>query len=102
MATQVRVSTFNSENLLARFRFRSSVDPRNATQNGFDVNSLAFEFVHDDEKRLTAQATEALPTVVRKGLFRKAALYGGSRFSGVGDSRPAASDHFLLAIDLTL
>ncbi|HVP14185.1 MAG TPA: endonuclease/exonuclease/phosphatase family protein [Terriglobales bacterium] len=49
-----------------------------------------------------ARATSAVPLVVRSGLCRNAALYQGKRFPGVGDSRPAASDHCAVGIDIAL
>lgn len=49
-----------------------------------------------------AQSSTGQPEVVRKGLCRKATRYSGERFAGVGDSRPAASDHCPLVFEVNL
>ncbi len=52
--------------------------------------------------RSLASATSAKPVVIRGGLCRNAARYAGTRLPGVGASRPAASDHCPVGVDLEL
>jgi predicted extracellular nuclease len=59
MAT-IRLGTFNCENLFARYKFNSNVDPATATQQGFDVNMTKFTILNETEKELTAKAISAL------------------------------------------
>lgn len=40
-----------------------------------------------------AQATPELPEIIRQGMPKRAERYTGSRFRGVGDNHPKASDH---------
>ncbi len=49
-----------------------------------------------------AKNVSTAPVCVRKGLCTNAAPYSGPRFAGVGASRPAASDHCPVGIDLEL
>lgn len=49
-----------------------------------------------------AEASPALPEIVRKGMPRRAERYTGRRFIGVGDNTPKASDHCPVAIDVEL
>jgi endonuclease/exonuclease/phosphatase family metal-dependent hydrolase len=55
----VRIATFNCENLFARFKFNSNVDPQTASINGFDVNMTKFDILNPDEKALSAKAIAA-------------------------------------------
>lgn len=59
MAT-IRLGTFNCENLFARYKFNSNVNPANATDEGFDVNMTQFTILDETEKELTARAIGAL------------------------------------------
>ena len=49
-----------------------------------------------------ARATDASPVVVRSGLCTNAARYTGKRLPAVGASRPAASDHCAVGVDIVL
>jgi endonuclease/exonuclease/phosphatase family metal-dependent hydrolase len=56
----VRIGTFNCENLFARYKFNSNVDPAKAVKNGFDINMTQFTILSETEKKLTAKAIAAL------------------------------------------
>lgn len=56
----IRIGTFNCENLFARYKFNSNVDPANAAKNGFDINMTKFTILREPEKMLTAKAIAAL------------------------------------------
>lgn len=57
---KIRIGTFNCENLFARFKFNSNVDPAKAIKNGFDINMVNFDILRNAEKELTAKAIKAL------------------------------------------
>lgn len=56
----IRIGTFNCENLFARYKFNSNVDPAKAVKNGFDINMTQFAILDEMEKKLTAKAIAAL------------------------------------------
>lgn len=53
----ITFGTFNCENLVARYRFRQGEDP--TSNDGFEVNDLAFDLFDTDAKRITAAAIRA-------------------------------------------
>lgn len=53
----ITLGTFNCENLFARYRFRSGLEP--AKEGGFTINDGAFDICGEENKRLTAEAIRA-------------------------------------------
>jgi endonuclease/exonuclease/phosphatase family metal-dependent hydrolase len=47
-----------------------------------------------------AAASDGEPEIMRKGLPKRATAYAGERFDGVGDSKPKASDHCPVAMEI--
>jgi len=50
----LRLATFNVENLFARYRFKDSVQP--TADDGFSVNDTAFRIHEEESKKITAKA----------------------------------------------
>jgi len=53
-------------------------------------------------KRIANNNPGAMPVIIRNGLAKKATQYTGLRYSGIGASRPAASDHCPVAITVAV
>jgi endonuclease/exonuclease/phosphatase family metal-dependent hydrolase len=75
------------------YETRKTPDPRPESYKQLDYLLVS---------RSLARKAPGPPVVVRKGLCANAALYAGARFAGVGPSRPAASDHCPVGVDLVL
>ena len=111
--TNVRVGTFNVENLFARFRFKAGIKPENAIKDGWTAEESAFDIARPEAKRITAAAIKATKAdilclqevenrdalrrfrnqILREGMPLRAEAYTGPRFKGVGEDNPKASDH---------
>jgi hypothetical protein len=62
--TTVRIASFNVENLFARFKFNSDVDPEKAVKDGWDANKVYFTILDDVEKKITGKLIRSLAAEV--------------------------------------
>ncbi|MEX1253773.1 MAG: endonuclease/exonuclease/phosphatase family protein [Dehalococcoidia bacterium] len=59
MAT-IRIATFNAENLFARYKFNSNVDPAAAVRDGWNADARHFDISDEPSKTITARAIKEL------------------------------------------
>jgi endonuclease/exonuclease/phosphatase family metal-dependent hydrolase len=57
--TEVRLATFNVENLFARFKFEQGIDPKQAVKDGWTAEETVFRTASPEAKKITGQAIKA-------------------------------------------
>lgn len=77
--TAIRIATFNCENLFARYKFRKNTDPKATVKDGWRSDETKFDINERDAKRIT-----------------------GSRFRGIGNNNPKASDHCPIVMTVSI
>jgi len=57
--TEIRLATFNVENLFARFKFEQGIDPEKAFKDGWTAEETMFRTASPEAKKITGQAIKA-------------------------------------------
>jgi len=57
---KIRIGTFNVENLFARYKFKSNIDPEKAVLDGWKADQRRFSIYDEKSKKITAKAIKAL------------------------------------------
>lgn len=108
--TTLRLTTFNVENLFARWRFKANVDPADANSRGWIVDQTHFEELGMDDKAITGAALreikadvlclQEVENVDTLKHFRAQALGGRSQYpyvAGVDGNDPRLIDVAVLS-----
>jgi endonuclease/exonuclease/phosphatase family metal-dependent hydrolase len=58
--TQIRIASFNVENLFIRYKFKEGIDPKNAVQEGWKIDQAKFDIFDEADKKITGKTIKAL------------------------------------------